>query len=561
MEVQKEQTVQNLNLSDIKPDKNQPRKTQNKLSLELLSQSIKEVGVLQPITVRVSGKGYVIVMGERRYLASKMAKKKTIRCIVQEFDSSLISEIQIIENLQRQDVEPIEEAEAIAELLKKYNVSEIAKRIGRTAPFIYSRVKLANLIEGFRVHVRTKEMTLSLAVSAATFPKEEQEEILASMGETFYAHQVKNSINQKVFDLERAPFDLNDTKLVEKAGACSKCPFNTLNEGSLFGEGKQICTRISCFTNKKSKHLIKLIEDCKKENVLLIGDFYTSRRDEETNMLFVSILEENEFEPILKDDLQFVKHPVKPTLESVKKQYQYYNWSEEAFKGELENQLEAFKRKTDNYEQARKDGFQKAIFVNTTSYHSEEVLAMKKHKSERSPEKVKLGEKKMSECTPKERIEKIKLKSIRKEELESEREFKAISEAVKESDYTAIRKELTKDEMVAFCISFYENAIEWQQKDKIKGFYTSRSKSKEKIVEVFKNNFKKETFNQLVRIYLLQGLHFQERSHHNDVVNNSFYKALKTYCKKEMELIEAEYTEARTKREKRKEERIKELSK
>ena len=552
--------VQELELTKIKRDPNQPRKTFDEKALKLLSDNIAEVGVLQPITVRPGKNGHIIVMGERRYRASKMANLKTIPCIVRDFDSAIISEVQIIENLQREDVEPIEEADAIEFLLKKYNVSEIAQRIGRTAPFIYSRVKLANLIEGFRKFVRSKEMTLSLAVSVATFPKEEQEEILASMGDTFYAHQIKNSVNQKVFDLEKAPFDLNDAKLVAKAGACSKCPFNSLNEGSLFGEGKQICTRVSCFSNKRSKHLLKTIEDCKKEGILLIGDFYKNRNDEERNVLFQSLLEEHKFEVIFKDDLHFLKEPVKPTLEAVKKQYQYYNWNEEDYKGQLEDQLKAFKQESEKYASAKENGYQKSYFVNTSSYHVHEVLAKRKEKTEAGPEKVQLSDKKMSECTPKEKIQKIKLKAIRKEEIESEREFKALSEAIKASDYTTIKKELTKDEMVAFCISFYENAIEWNHKDKIKGFYTSRSKSKEKVVEVFKNNFKKEKFNQLVRVFLLQGLHFHERSHHNDVVNNSFYIALKTYCKEEMELIESQYAAERVKRNERKEQRIKELT-
>ncbi len=111
MEVQKEQTVQQLKIAAIKPDPKQPRKTFNEKSLQLLADNIEVMGISQPITVRPTAKGYIIVMGERRYRASKLAKLKTIPCIVRDFDSNIISEVQIIENLQRQDVEPIEEAE------------------------------------------------------------------------------------------------------------------------------------------------------------------------------------------------------------------------------------------------------------------------------------------------------------------------------------------------------------------------------------------------------------------------------------------------------------------
>ena len=141
--------IQNLAIGKIKPDPDQPRKTFNEKLLNQLSESIKEHGVLQPITVRQLNGHYVIVMGERRYRASMLAEKKTIPCIVREYESADVLEVQIIENLQRQDVEPTEEAEAIAYLSEKHSPSEIAKRLGRTDNFVRQRLKLAGLIEGF----------------------------------------------------------------------------------------------------------------------------------------------------------------------------------------------------------------------------------------------------------------------------------------------------------------------------------------------------------------------------------------------------------------------------
>ena len=142
--------IQNLNIEKVIPDPMQPRKTFNELLLMELSESIKKHGVLQPITVRKSGNEYIIVMGERRYRASKLAGMKTIPCIVREYKSNDILEIQIIENLQRQDVEPTEEADAIAYLSEKYSATEISKRLGRSDNFIRQRLKLAGLIEGLK---------------------------------------------------------------------------------------------------------------------------------------------------------------------------------------------------------------------------------------------------------------------------------------------------------------------------------------------------------------------------------------------------------------------------
>ena len=98
--------VENLDLGLIIPDPMQPRKSYNELKLQGLADSIKEFGVLQPITVRKSGKEYIIVMGERRYRASKIAGKQTIPAIVRKYENNDVLELQIIENLQRQDVEP-----------------------------------------------------------------------------------------------------------------------------------------------------------------------------------------------------------------------------------------------------------------------------------------------------------------------------------------------------------------------------------------------------------------------------------------------------------------------
>lgn len=154
--------IQELPMGKIKPDPGQPRKTFDEKSLGLLSQSIKEHGVLQPITVRESGKGFTIVMGERRYRASKLAGKKMIPCMVRNYGSGDVLEVQIIENLQRKDVEPTEEAEAIAYLYEKHSPGEIAKRLGRTDNFVRQRLKLAGLIDGFKNYVRNGEMTISL---------------------------------------------------------------------------------------------------------------------------------------------------------------------------------------------------------------------------------------------------------------------------------------------------------------------------------------------------------------------------------------------------------------
>lgn len=105
--------IQMLEIGSVSPDPGQPRKTFDEQSLNHLAQSIAEHGVLQPITVRKSDDGYTIVMGERRFRACKLAGFTTIPAMVRDYKDTEILEVQIIENLQRKDVEPTEEAEKI----------------------------------------------------------------------------------------------------------------------------------------------------------------------------------------------------------------------------------------------------------------------------------------------------------------------------------------------------------------------------------------------------------------------------------------------------------------
>ena len=121
-------------------------------------------------------------MGERRYRASKIAGKRTIPAIVREYENNDVLELQIIENLQRQDVEPTEEAEAIAFLSEKYTSKEIAKRLGRGENFVRQRIKLSGLIEGFKHFVRNGEMTISLGVAVALFEPEDQKMMFEDNG-------------------------------------------------------------------------------------------------------------------------------------------------------------------------------------------------------------------------------------------------------------------------------------------------------------------------------------------------------------------------------------------
>ncbi|MBW8013669.1 ParB/RepB/Spo0J family partition protein [Lactobacillus helveticus] len=146
-QIEETEEVQELNLSEIRPNPYQPRKRFDDKRLKELSDSIKENGVFQPIIVRKSVNGYEIIAGERRYRASKLAKKKTIPAIVRKFDESQMMEVAVLENLQREDLTPLEEAQAYEMLQKNLGLTqeEVSKRMGKSRPYIANYLRLLTL--------------------------------------------------------------------------------------------------------------------------------------------------------------------------------------------------------------------------------------------------------------------------------------------------------------------------------------------------------------------------------------------------------------------------------
>ena len=136
-----------LKVDEIRPNPYHPRKVFDKSELEELANSIKENGVFQPILVRKSLSGYELVAGERRLRASKLAGLKEIPVIIKDFNDTQMMEISLLENIQRKDLSPIEEANAYNQLIKKLNYTqeELAKRLGKSRTNITNMLRLLAL--------------------------------------------------------------------------------------------------------------------------------------------------------------------------------------------------------------------------------------------------------------------------------------------------------------------------------------------------------------------------------------------------------------------------------
>lgn len=134
-----------IGLIDRNP--NQPRKNFDEQALDELAQSIKTYGIVQPLIVKEENGRYVIIAGERRWRAARIAGLKTVPCVVREYSKQQVSEIAIIENLQREDLNPIESARAIQNLINEYNLTqdEVADKIGKSRPAVANNLRLLTL--------------------------------------------------------------------------------------------------------------------------------------------------------------------------------------------------------------------------------------------------------------------------------------------------------------------------------------------------------------------------------------------------------------------------------
>ncbi len=154
--------VNQLNVSEIKANPYQPRKNFDQEALEELAESIKEHGILQPIVVRKSAEKYEIVVGERRFRAAKLVKLKKVPAIIKELTDQQMMELAILENLQREDLTPIEEAEAYQKLMEALNLTQeqLAFRLGKSRPHIANHIRLLALPENVRKLISDKELSM-----------------------------------------------------------------------------------------------------------------------------------------------------------------------------------------------------------------------------------------------------------------------------------------------------------------------------------------------------------------------------------------------------------------
>jgi ParB/RepB/Spo0J family partition protein len=305
-----QQQIALLPIGNLFPSPTNPRKRFDEAKLRELANSVKAIGIAQPLLVRAyspmngnppSGRSfgdmlghYEIVAGERRYRSAKLAELAEVPCFIRELTNQQVLHIQLIENLQRDDLHPIEEAEGYERLMLEkdpdghpYTADTIATEIGKSRSYVFQRRKLLALCPDAREAFYDGKLDASTALLIARIPVEKlQLQALkklteeAGWGNQFVATGDKMSFRRAraliqdefMLDLDRAVFDPADAELLPKAGSCTACPQRTGNSRDLFDDvaDDNICTDPVCNAMKKTAHVLRLQKQAEAEGAAVI---------------------------------------------------------------------------------------------------------------------------------------------------------------------------------------------------------------------------------------------------------------------------------------------------
>ena len=268
----------NLPLAVLTESKTNPRRIFEDEALKELAASIRSQGVLSPLLVRpLNERSFEIVAGARRYRAAQMAESETIPVRIVNLTDAEALEAQLIENLQRRDVHPLEEAQGFRALLNldepKYSIEQIAAKTGKSSVYCAQRLKLTELSPAVVEAFYKDEIGVGHALLLAKLQPAEQEQALAAcFREDWGGGSKSKRILLPVRNLQQwiehnillilkdAPFSKNDATLNPQAGACLDCPKRTGHNKLLFADVQQdACTDPACYQTKVDAHVAKTL--------------------------------------------------------------------------------------------------------------------------------------------------------------------------------------------------------------------------------------------------------------------------------------------------------------
>lgn len=228
-----------------------PRRAFGTDQLCQLAASIQAHGVLQPILVRPVRGRYEIVAGERRWRAAQEAGLHSIPATVREMDDRTAVELAVLENVQREALTPLEEADGFAAMRNHgWTASQIAERIGKSRGYVANRIAIADAGDAVRAAIEAGDIGPAAASVLARVPAEAREAALAQCGKGATSREAHAAANRAARPLDAAPFALGDPSLCPAAGTCHDCPKRSGADRSLFGDVGDFCFDGDCWRRK-----------------------------------------------------------------------------------------------------------------------------------------------------------------------------------------------------------------------------------------------------------------------------------------------------------------------
>lgn len=301
-------------------------------TLEELAQSMRQDGILSPLVVRMDGLRYEVVSGERRLRAARLAGLKRIPVIVKDYTDEQAREIQLVENSQREDTHPMEDAHRVGFMEEAgQSVEEIAKRLGKSKSFVYARLQLLKLIYEIQEVVVEDKIRMITAMEIAHLPADAQYALfsdqLTDWKEQSGMIEIQQ-LDQYRYDLHRTNFDTTDATLVPEQGACTGCQFNSATAGLLFPELSRSasCYNKSCYQQKTKAHFTRLLADFYAANqpvaLLIRGQLTVMQKEVVTSLDEINQLPQHDWYRVYRNE--------PPELPDKEEYRLDWGWDEEA---------------------------------------------------------------------------------------------------------------------------------------------------------------------------------------------------------------------------------------
>jgi ParB family transcriptional regulator, chromosome partitioning protein len=559
-----ETTFLNVSLKNIVADPNQPRKYYDETAMAELTDSVRENGVIQPILLRPHGKKYMLVCGERRYRASNNAALKEIPSVIRNLSDAEALELQIIENLQRKEVHPMEEAVAFKSLAETFSTEEIANRIGKSESYVVKRIKLNDLIDDAQEILFTGHITLTNALLMSRLSSEVQSEIIKleapndwktkkGKEKDWMLEDVDHYVDVSEHDLSKALFKITDAKIYPEAGSCKGCVFNTANHPMLFDEyRKSFCTKTTCFEIKNKNARIARYEDISKDpSIICIVTFgYGDSHQNDVKAAKEAGLN------ILSDKLYnivYEPNEAKNFDDWFEEESSYYQdeEDEEKFdideaKKDFEEYLSKSKKKILEYNNDLSNGMIKKAYVAAGNDMGSEVYIRLKSDAAKATVDAGNGE----DGNAAVEIARIKEKEERNKVLDAEKVWQSAKLLINDSLYSATiynNVKLSELELNALGKAMYDN-LSLGVSDRFLELF--------KVEDIYEITFNDKAINVLSRIFMLDKLANNYNSHLTCDDNLLAYNILSHYLPKEIGNIEISQQEVAEQRKKRVDARI-----